>query len=347
MRLLILFAALLFAAVSQAAERPLIVIVGSNEHTEISDFMLPYGVLKRADVADVLTASVHEGPIRMSAGPRVQPDASLAEFDRKYPAGANYVIVPAMHDFKDPTLADWLKTQAAHGATLISICDGALVLANAGVLKGHQATAHWATRGYREEHYPDTTWLANARYVADGKVITSVGISAAIPTSLALVETIAGSERARAVANDIGVSGWGTEHDSTVFGPHLGNLTVWMTWYTDPWFHSQREIGVPVAQGVDEIALAITADAYQRAKRAVPVTVAASDEPLHTLYGLTILPERVAGTADAPVQMLPALDSTPPALMWSKVLGRIADDYGSRTAQRLALEFEYPDYAPR
>jgi putative intracellular protease/amidase len=357
MRTLILFFTFLLLTSAEAApdpyqarfgrERPVIAILGSNHHTEISDFMLPYGVLKRADVADVLAVSTHTGMIGMSSGLQVQPDASLAEFDQHYPDGADYVIVPAMQGSKDSVLLAWLATQAAKGGILVSICDGALILANSGVLKGHRATAHWATRGHRLEHYPETTWVANARYVADGKVITSAGISAAIPAALALVETIAGAERASAVAADIGAVDWSAEHDSTVFGPHWGNLGIWLTWYTDPWFHSRREIGVPVAPGVDEIALAITADAWQRTQRARPVTVAAAATPLRTRFGLTIVPERVAGANDAPEQMLHIPDSTPPAQLWDQVLNHIASSYGPRTAQRLALEFEYPGYTPR
>jgi hypothetical protein len=91
MRTLILFFTFLLLTSAEAApdpyqarfgrERPVIAILGSNHHTEISDFMLPYGVLKRADVADVLAVSTHTGMIGMSSGLQVQPDASLAEFD--------------------------------------------------------------------------------------------------------------------------------------------------------------------------------------------------------------------------------------------------------------------------
>ncbi|UUZ50208.1 DJ-1/PfpI family protein [Massilia sp. B-10] len=93
--------------------------------------------------------------------------------DLRYPDGADYVIVPALSTPDDPVLLPWLAAQAAKGATIVSICDGALVAARAGVFKGHRATGHWATHKLRVENFPDTEWLANRRYVADGKVVSS------------------------------------------------------------------------------------------------------------------------------------------------------------------------------
>lgn len=65
-----------------------------------------------------------------------------------------------------------------------------------------------------------------------------------------------------------------------------------------------------------------------------------------TRHGLTILPERIAGAPDAPRTMLPALPAAPPGKALDQVLAALAERYGSRTAYRVALEFEYPSYTP-
>lgn len=333
----------LFAGAACAAERPVIAILGDSVSTEITDFMLPYGVLQRADVAQVL-AVASEGPlITMNTGLRVQPDLDTATFDQRYPKGADYVIVPAMRrSAYAPTLA-WLQAQAAKGATVVSICDGALVVANSGLLKGRRGTAHWATYGHRMEHYPDTKWLENIRYVVDGKVISSAGISAAMPVSLALVEAIAGRDKAAALAAGLGVGDWSDRHDSSAYAPQFGrNLNVWATHYTDQWFYSPKPVGLQLADGFDEIALAYTSDAYTRTHRSRVMAVAASDAPLASRFGLKVLPDRLAGSADAPSEMLPALDSS-----LDQVLAHIAASFGERTAHRVALEFEYPGYPLR
>lgn len=180
--------------------QPLIAIVGENGGTELTDFAIPYGVLARSGAAQVTTVATQAGPLTMRPALKIQPHATVQQFDARYPDGADYVIVPAVNKADDPALLRWVAAQGAKGATIVSICDGALVVANAGLLKGRRATAHWATESLRKERYPDTQWQANTRYVADGKVVSSAGISAAMPTALALVEAIAGRARAAAVA---------------------------------------------------------------------------------------------------------------------------------------------------
>lgn len=324
-------------------ERPVVAVLGDSVSTEISDFLLPYGVLQRAGVAQVLAVAVDGGTITMNTGLRVQADLDSAAFDQRFPAGADYVIVPAMQRAQYAPALAWLQAQAGKGATIVSICDGALVVAHSGLLKGRRGTAHWATHDYRKEHFRDTEWLSNVRYVADGKVVSSAGISAAMPLSLALVEAIAGREKAAAVAAGLGVNDWSNKHDSGSYAPQFGrNLNVWLTHYTDRWFHTAQPVGLPLAGGFDEIALAYTSDAYTRTHRSRVQVVADTLAPLPSRHGLKVLPERLAGSADAPAAMLPGLDST-----LDQALSRIAAQFGARTAHRVALEFEYPGYPPQ
>ena len=325
--------------------KPLVAVIGENSGTELTDFVIPYGVLARSGAAQLLTVATQAGPLTMRPALKLQPDATTSEFDQRYPQGADYVIVPAVVKPDDTALVAWVAAQGAKGATVVSICDGALVVANAGLFKGHRGTAHWATESYRKEHYPDTQWISNIRYVADGKVISSAGVSAAMPTALALVEAIAGRARADEVAQQIGVAEWGTKHDSDIFHPRLGtNLTAYITGYTNQWFHSRDNIGVPVAAGVDEITLAFTADAWSRTRRSKVYAVAASTEPLQSRSGLNILPDRVQGAADVP-ELLPAIaDNAMPGKALDHALEGLEQRYGHRTAFMVALEFEYPSY---
>jgi transcriptional regulator GlxA family with amidase domain len=324
--------------------RPLVAIVGNNSGTELVDFVVPYGVLMAADAADVVTVAAHAGPLTMRPALRLQPQATTQAFNARFPDGADYVIVPAVVDRDDPVLLGWIAGQYRRGATVVSICDGALVLANAGISNGHRATAHWATESLRAQQYPDTHWVKNVRYVVDGRVVSSAGISAAMPASLALVEAIAGPARAAAVAGELGVADWSTRHDSDAFRPRLGvNLGAFAaTNYTNHWFHSMQRIGVPVAPGVDEIALAITADAYSRTGRSHAYAVSASAAPVTTRHGLVLLPDRVTGDAQPLDAVLPALAAEPSARVFDTVLASIATRYGRNTATGVALDFEYP-----
>ena len=321
--------------------RPVVAIVGLNGGTELTDYVIPYGILSAANVGEIVPIATEAGPMTMRPALRLQPQGSIADFDARYPEGADYVVVPAVTRHTDPALVGWIRGQAAKGGTLVSICDGALVLAASGVLDGHRATAHWATSAYRRKHYPAVRWEDNRRYVADGAIVSSAGISAAVPVSLALVEAIAGPARAAETAANLGVTTWGAEHDSARFHPRLGrNLTAFATTlYLNPWFHTSQSLGIPVANGVDDVALAFTADAYSRTGRAKAYAVGAG--PVQTLHGLALLPDRENAAALARLVPVPAVK---PGLAMDTVLGDIARRYGRQTAYGVALDFEYPGF---
>ena len=326
--------------------RPVIAIIGENSGTELVDFVIPYGVLTQSGAAEVVTVATRSGVLNMRLALKIQPQTTIDRFDAHFPDGADYVIVPAVVKSADPTLLAWVAAQGAKGGTVVSICDGALVVANSGLMKGRRATAHWATEALRKEKYPDTHWLKNIRYVADGNVVSSAGISAAIPTSLALVEAIAGYEKTAALARELGVTEWGTQHNSDMFPPQFGvNLTAYVTKnVTNGWFHSVQRIGVPVGSGVDDIALAFTADAYSRTGRSQAYSLAATGEPIMTRHGLTLLPDRVIGGNGSLDRTLPTLDTVRPMQTLDQVLAAIATDYGRSTAHGVALDFEYPGF---
>ena len=103
----------------------------------------------------------------------VRADASIAEFQRDFPQGADYLIVPAVHDSQEPRLLNFIRQQAALGASIIGICDGVLPLAHAGLLHGRRATGHWYSRDQRLADFPDTLWQENQRYVVDCLLYTS------------------------------------------------------------------------------------------------------------------------------------------------------------------------------
>ena len=124
-------------------QRPLVAAVGINDATEATDYLMPYGILRRADVADVLLLSTQQGPVTLFPALTVQPHATIAEFDARHPEGADYVIVPAMSRDDDPEVMTWLKSQAGKGALIVGVCAGAKVVGEAGLLDGKRATTHW------------------------------------------------------------------------------------------------------------------------------------------------------------------------------------------------------------
>ena len=180
--------------------RPIVAIIGENGGTELTDFVIPFGVLSRAAVADVIAVATLPGVVKMFPALQIHPQATIRQFDLRFPDGADYLIVPAIMNANEPALLAWVAAQGNKGGTVVSICNGAMVVVNSGLMKGHRATAHWASEEMRAAKYPDVHWEKNIRYVADGRIVSSAGISASIPISIALVEAIAGHDKAVALA---------------------------------------------------------------------------------------------------------------------------------------------------
>lgn len=324
-------------------ERAVVAVIGENGGTELTDFAIPYGVLSASGAAQVFTVATKPGDLRMRPVLTIRPDLTVAQFDLRFPDGADYVIVPAVMNYRDPALLAWIKEQSAKGGSIVSICDGAAVVASTGLLDGHKATAHWASEKNRRKLFPHVEWVADVRYVSDGTLVSTAGISAALPASLALVEAIAGSERANALAAEMGVTDWGTAHATAPFRPRFGgNLKALIsTNYTNHWLHSTEMLGLPIACGVDEIALALVADAYSRTGRSMVHAIAATPEPIRTRHGLVVVPD-VLKSGHVMDRMLQELDGTPSGQWLGKSVRGIAQLYGPTTAYGVALDFEYP-----
>ncbi|MBR0845275.1 DJ-1/PfpI family protein [Bradyrhizobium liaoningense] len=331
-------AAMLAALKPPKRKRPLIAIIGINDMSETTDYLMPYGILARADVADVLTLATQPGPVTLYPALKVQPHATIAEFDAAHPDGADYVIVPAMSRDDDAVALQWIRSQAGKGAIVIGVCVGATVVANTGLLDGKRATTHWYSVRDLQKHSA-IRYAADRRLVVDRGVATTTGITASMPMALTLIETIAGRAKAEAVARDIGLVEWDARHRSDAFQ------------FTRPFaltaiantlaFWNREQLGIALTPGIDEVSLALIADAWSRTYRARPLTIAATAEAQPSRGGLRILPDRIAGDWPAK-QMLPAAVALPPAQALDQTLHAIDSRYGPRTADFVAMQLEYP-----
>jgi transcriptional regulator GlxA family with amidase domain len=170
--------------------RPVIAIAASNSATETTDFLLTHAVLQRAAVAEVHAVALRRGRVQLYPALQVEVAQDFAGFDRSFPSGADYVIVPAMHDGDDPEpeVIEWVRQQAHKGALVIGVCAGGLVLGRAGLLDGRRFTTHWYYRNTILERHPGATYVPHRRYVVDGNVATTSGVTASIPAMITLVE---------------------------------------------------------------------------------------------------------------------------------------------------------------
>jgi transcriptional regulator GlxA family with amidase domain len=313
--------------------KPVVAVVADEDGAETTDFLIPYGVLKESGAATVFALSTTPEPVQLMSVVKIRADQTLAQFDAAQPAGADIVIVPAQMKPKSKALTSWIRKQVDKGAVLVSICEGARVLAGMGLLDGKRATTHFASLAKFDKMYPRTTWVRDQRWIQDGHVITTTGVSASIPASLAIVEGIAGHDVAQATADRIHAGDWSPRHKTSEFAIEKADYALGMSNLASFWKHETVE--APVKEGVDEIALALQTDAWRRSMRAK--VVVAGQAPIRGRYGLTIIPD-APHHADA-IVLSPPSGGSARVLDWA--LAEMTRRYGSQTARLAWLGLEY------
>lgn len=154
------------------------------------------------DDVDVFTLGPIDGPVTAAKGLRVIPDYS---WETAPPI--NVLVYPGGEGSRahlaNPTVAEWLRGVAAEADIVTSVCTGALVLADVGLLDGRPATTHWQFLDTLQDLGDDIELRPNERFVDDGEIITAAGVSAGIDMALHLVARLHSVERAKQVRRAI------------------------------------------------------------------------------------------------------------------------------------------------
>ncbi len=148
-------------------------------------------------------AAAKAGPLATSSGIRLIADRSIAQvrgpLDTLLVAGGRGTTAA----LRDRALLDWLRTIVHRTRRLCSVCTGAFILAEAGLLDGLAATTHWRQCERLAAQYPAVSVQTDPIFVRAGKIFTSAGVTAGIDLALALLEDDHGRDVALAVAREL------------------------------------------------------------------------------------------------------------------------------------------------
>ena len=173
------------------------------DDVEVLDFCGPFEVFSIArpldDASDdarlfqVVTIAEEDRIIHCRGDLLVQPHHTIDD----HPA-LDILVVPGGQGTRrerlNERLLDWIAAQNSAIELTTSVCTGAFLLAERGILDGRRATTHWASVDWMREQYPTVTMLADQRVVDEGHVITSAGVSAGIDMALHVVGRLHGSD---------------------------------------------------------------------------------------------------------------------------------------------------------
>ncbi|MFF0830457.1 DJ-1/PfpI family protein [Brevibacillus sp. NPDC003359] len=177
------------------------------DDVEVLDFAGPLEVFSVTSMENdshtpflVKTVSEKGNMIQTLNGLKVQPDYSFANmpvFD--------ILIIPGgvgarEREVHNEQVINWIREQMQQVELMASVCTGAFLLAKAGLLTGKKATTHWASLERLEKEFPEVIVQKGVKFIDEGNIVTSAGISAGINMSFHIIKRLVGAEVAEHTA---------------------------------------------------------------------------------------------------------------------------------------------------
>ncbi len=233
-------------------------------------------------------------PVRVDVGLEVIPPSGLERIAR-----VGTVVVPPTDDVEQvpPEVFDALRRAHRRGCRIISLCTGAFVLAEAGLLSGRRATTHWSECGDLAGRFPDVSIDPRVLYVDDGDILTSAGSAASIDLCLHVVRQDFGSEIATRLARDLVVPPQRDGGQAQFIDTPLPNLEH-SDLFAETVAWAQAHLNEPLK--VNDMAVRSAMSPRTFARRFLAAT---GTTPHHWLQGQRVhLAQRLLETSDLPVE---------------------------------------------
>lgn len=159
------------------------------------DLVGPYEVLNKLPNSKIQLVGLEKKEYSDTYGLKISADYSMDEISQ-----ADILLIPGGFGIdnllNNPQIIEWIQQIDRSTKWTVSVCSGSLLLAQAGLLNGKSCTTHWRRKEQLRNY--DVT-VKDERYVQDGKIITSAGVSAGIDMAIYLVSKIAGDQTAKMI----------------------------------------------------------------------------------------------------------------------------------------------------
>jgi len=151
------------------------------------------------DEVQIITIAATPGPVASTQGPETVARESFASAPK-----LDLLLVPGgigtVATLDDQAYLDFLRARAPDAQVVMSVCSGSALLAKAGLLDGKRATSNKMFFSLATSQSDAVQWVEAARWVTDGKMVTSSGVSAGTDMALAVIADLFGLERAEQIA---------------------------------------------------------------------------------------------------------------------------------------------------
>jgi transcriptional regulator GlxA family with amidase domain len=195
--------------------KPRSVAVLIFEGVELLDFAGPFEVFSSARVSpdgndrllDVFTVAESAAPVTCNNPLTVMPKYTLGNCPH-----ADVLVIPGGQGTRTavdrPALIKWIADRADAAELTTSVCTGSFLLAKAGLLDGKSTTTHWGSIQRMRDDFPGLDVRENIRWVDEGEIVCSAGVSAGIDMAFHVLRRLYGADYAAAVARHIEYDHW-------------------------------------------------------------------------------------------------------------------------------------------
>lgn len=335
--------------------------------TVISDALAPYEVFASSSQFSVYTVAASKDPAPTQGGPAIAPAYTFTDTTTGRAPHSDVVVVPAVGQPDGPAeaaLRDWVKAEADHGALVLGVCNGAAVLAAADLLEGRTATAHWSRLAAMRKQHLGVHWVAGQRFVQDGPITTTAGVTSGIPGALHVMAGLVGPAEANRVGRAVHYPNWSLNAPTTIPTRSftVEDLPVALNLLL-PWGRST--VGIAMPERVGEIDLASSFEVFDVSYAARPIALSAtgtvttkhglvlktntlSDQPTPTKLavpgsgGTSDLDPALQAWANAQHLRVDAVHGPDSSPGFDGALEYVSAQYGPATAESTAKMIDYP-----
>lgn len=273
----------------------IVAVLLGRSGTDAADALAPYEVIASAPGFSVYTVSASARPAAVDGGMAIAPDYTFADVDSGVAPTPDLLVVPAVNqpDGPEERLArEFVAARYSDGARVLGICAGSRLLAASGILDGRTATSHWSRISALKDSRPQVAWVRGERYVQDGRITTTGGVTSGIPGTLKVIADMAGDAEATRVGRQIAYPEWSLEAPTRMPAQSFSAQDSGMILNTAfPW--SRPTVAIDLSEGVGEIDAAALFEVYTYSQAATTEAVSATGT-VHTRHGVTIHTRRAA-----------------------------------------------------
>lgn len=271
-------------------KKPTVAVLLSNPTTEVFDFMVPYEMFAMTESYNVYAVAPDKNVKLLSGGLDLMPHYSFDELDRLLGKSPDLIVIPAMpivDEAKYKPVREWIQKHS--DTKLLSICAGALNLADTGLLKGKEATTDWKSFGFHEiDSYPETKWRRDVRYVADGNIVASAALTSGIDAVLYVISQQLGEPMAEKIAKEMNYPSYHFVKNPKA-DPYYLDASEWIYTFNLAFQWNKKSAGVWLYNGMDDGALATIFDTYAASGTTKVHTISDAKQPVVTKYHLNLV----------------------------------------------------------